>query len=190
MARRIIYLIRNGQYDTTEHSQEGALTNVGRGQARLTAEAIRDLRIQHVFCSPHRQVVQTAMILSNAMGLELVETELLRQYDSLMNDRRGTGELQLDIEAIEADEHQLEDAFLALFQTPDKGEENISEAVICHGNLIRDLICRATNVNPASWAHMLINNCGISCVSVEADGRIELQAYNDVRHLPDAYRTE
>lgn len=188
MSRRILYLIRNAEYNRTQIDREGnaPLTERGERQAKLTGQALKDLPIQQIFVSPHQQTIETAEIISQSMNdADLVIRFELSQYSSIDNNH-DTKSLK---PKISSEEEQLEKAYRQFFVPPDEGDE-VHQILISHGNIVLDLICYATQVNPEIWAHMLINNTGICIVSIDSESEIELVAFNDVRHLPGDIRTE
>lgn len=188
MPKRFLYLIRNAEYNRAQVDKEGnaPLSERGERQARLTGIAIKDLPIKHIFVSGHQQTIETADIVSQQMNsdVEVVIRLELNQYSSVENNH-DTKSLK---PKVDAEEEHLEKAYLKFFVPPEDGD--IHQALISHGNIVLDLICYATQVNPQTWAHMLINNTGISIVSIDEESEIELVAFNDVRHLPGDIRTE
>ena len=194
MAFRIVYLIRNGQYDRDQIDPvdeiSAPLNENGRRQAALTAQAIRDLRVGGIHYSPYQQMLETAETISKAFtGVESAESRLLRQYDSLTHMPGDT--LHPDVVRLLAasQKKQLDQAFTTFF-SPNTDETEKQHVLICHGNIIRDLICKAIGVAPESWAHMMINNCSISSVAISPTGEKHLAGFNDIKHLPEALRTE
>lgn len=192
MAARILYLIRNGQYDRDTRSLEeagGPLTEAGRDQAGRTALALRDLPIRAIYCSPYRQSQETAAFFAEALPQALLEeSNLLRQYDT-MQDVDSTFHPDILARALAFKKRHLARAYEHFFLLPDE-DANLHEVIVCHANIIRDLICRAIGVQPETWAHMIINHCGISCMRITAEAAPELVVYNDVSHLPDSLRTD
>ena len=193
MGQKIVYLIRNGQYDRDNvdpiDETSAPLTKTGREQAALTAQAIQDLPIESFVHSPYQQMIETVDILARPFGeIERDESRLLRQYDSLTQMPDST--LHPDVVRLmaESQKKQLDQAFATFFSPAEDGDEQI--ILVCHGNIIRDLVCRAIGVNPESWAHMMIHNCGISSVVVSPNQQMELVGFNDTTHLPDALKTE
>jgi len=185
MAKRFLYLIRNGHH-ARQDDGEGPLTAIGQRQVAITVQALRGFPFEALYYSPHLQVEQTAQAFAQAFNLEAQQTNLLRQYDD--QTKFSTLTRNMLMSAFQAQHDQIEDAHATFVVSP-SGEAEQHILLVCHANIIRDLICRALNVSPASWAHMLINHCGISCLSIEAD-HVELLSYNDVNHLPDSLQTE
>lgn len=184
MPTRNLYLIRNGQYlDDTDN-----LTELGQRQARLTAQAMRHLKLYALDCSPYPQVVETARLVGEPHDIRVKQTALLRQYDSLRDIKLRTAEIFFNEDDIDIQKTQLEIAYQTYFY-PANELDDTHEILICHANIIRDLICRAIGVNPETWAHMMINHCGISVVTIDAQGDVQLLEYNQVHHLTEEIRT-
>jgi len=188
MPRRILYLIRNAEYNRTQIDKDGnaPLTERGERQAQLTGHALKDLPIERIFVSPHQQTIETADIISQNMNdTELVIRFELSQYSNIEN-THDTKSLK---PKVNSEQEHLEKAYRQFFVPPD-ALNDVHQVLVSYGNIVLDLICYATQVNPEIWAHMLINNTGISIVSIDSEHEIELSAFNDVRHLPGDIRTE
>lgn len=180
MPKRYLYLIRNAAYVLDSPPK---LTDLGRAQALRTMQALRHLPIKAMWCSPAAYSVETASILAEGFAkLEPTPTIVLRQYQSADLIANDFSDLELD-EAGQQSADQMA-AAQAQFFAPVTADEQLM--LVCHGTLIRDMICMAMGVNPQSWAHMLIHHCGISCLSLDDDGIAELMVYDDINHLPDA----
>ena len=185
--RRIIYLIREGQADPGA-VEEAPLSEIGVQQATHTAHALRDLPIRAIYCSPRLSSLETADIIALEFADIVARPDpVLREIEQAFS--------PLDIDPLSPEEipeasdylAQVEEAFDAYFWPG--GDEEEQEVLVCHQDMIRELICFGLGVHADSWAHMLFNHCGISCVSIEQDGTVELVAHNDVKHLPEQLRT-
>lgn len=188
MPKRFIYLIRNGHYETDDRTAGGSLSSIGRQQARLTQQALKHFPVQVVHCSPYPQVIETAETISRAYtNAPVKQTDILKQYvgADMLNDTLSKENV---IDALANQKQQLGMAYGRFFQPVEEADRH--EIIVCHANIIRDLICLALGVRPESWAHMIIHHCGISSVSIAEDGTSELLDYNNVNHLPDALQTE
>jgi serine/threonine-protein phosphatase PGAM5 len=64
MDRKVLYLIRHRQYMYDATSGEGSLTDLGREQARLTAQRMHMLPISAIYCSTLQRAVETADIIA------------------------------------------------------------------------------------------------------------------------------
>ena len=58
--------------------------------------------------------------------------------------------------------------------------------IVCHANVIRWFVCQALGVNPeGTWGRMRCNHCSITEISVDAQGNLQLGAFNQLGHLPE-----
>jgi serine/threonine-protein phosphatase PGAM5 len=188
MATRTIYLVRHGQHGS-ENDQgdtlEGGLTPIGVEQAKLTARRFRSLPISAIYCSTLRRAVETAEIIAR----EFPDVPLQRS--------RGLQECypcvppippyiecfaQVPAEEIAQGKEQAEKAFDRYFKRARGNDKH--ESLVCHGNLIRYLVCRVLGAQPEAWGRMDMCNCGINTVLIKPDGRLILVSHNDVGHLP------
>ena len=77
----------------------------------------------------------------------------------------------------------LETILKRYFQLPRRSTRH--EVIVCHGNLIRSLVCRVLGARLTAWRKMGTANTGITRFVVFGDGNVGLSRYNDVGHLPE-----
>lgn len=89
-----LYFVRHGESEAnTRHvisNRESPfrLTDLGRGQAKVLAERLRDIPFLAIYSSPVRRARETAEILSRALHVPYEVTEALREYDcGILEDR-------------------------------------------------------------------------------------------------------
>jgi serine/threonine-protein phosphatase PGAM5 len=74
-------------------------------------------------------------------------------------------------------------------------DANVSEleeeyiVCICHQNIIRYFVCRALQLPPEAWLRFRGSNCGITEIIISDDGRVSLEKFADVGHLPITHHT-
>ncbi|MBA3470067.1 MAG: histidine phosphatase family protein [Herpetosiphonaceae bacterium] len=191
MAQRILYLVRHGQYDSQTRTADklgGRLTELGRTQARLTAERLRNLPIATIHHSTLRRASETANIIATAVdAVPLRPARVLWECLPCIPPHLTQQFAHLSEAVIERDALQAERAFERYFKAA--AQVTRHEIIVCHGNIIRYLVCRALQVPIESWANTDIHNCGISEVAIESDGRMMLISHNDTGHLPYDLRT-
>ena len=56
--------------------------------------------------------------------------------------------------------------------------------IVCHQNVIRYFVCRALQLPPEAWLRFRGSNCGITEIIISDDGRVSLEKFADVGHLP------
>lgn len=195
MATRVVYLVRHGQYKhlsykgTNAHltmdqinQLDGGLTDLGVRQAMFTARRLRALPITGMYCSTLPRALQTAEIIAEtfpqvqlhrSVGLWECIPSVPPEFSHHFSDLRLEDRLQGKRRAAKIFEQYFK---------PARGEDKF-EVIVCHGNLIRYLVCRALSVSPDAWLYMYTYNCGISQVLVRGEHEVRLVAYNDVGHL-------
>lgn len=188
---RTLYLVRHGLYDENDPRDEAigkGLTDAGREQARMTGERLAAMGISFdtLWASPFTRARETAAIIAESLpGLaprlapELAEcTPVTRRAD-----------IMADLAPGEADTcgAQLERAFARFFIPSAAGDRH--ELLVCHGNVIRWLWCRALGVDTAAWLGMAIANCSVTVIQVKPDGACKLYVYGDASHLPIELQT-
>ena len=193
MGQKIIHLVRHGHYapsEATADPLEGSLTDLGREQAALTAQRLRQCPIDRIHYSSMRRAAETASILATAFPeVPLHSSELLWEFRwwKVFTDATQTLSDE-ELEQIEQTKQRIETAFRRYF-TLSATEMEQREILVCHGNIIRYFICRALQTSVESLSSMESANCGISSLAIESNGRLMLLAYNDVGHLPIAKQT-
>lgn len=197
MATRTIHLIRHGQYHTKPDTEvSGSLTDIGREQAALVGAALIDVPLSEIHCSSLRRAEETAEIICESIpGMQANSTELLWELVPTipphLEDYFEALSLQnpeFSIEKVPENRLKADTAFQQFFIPAGTESDNI--AIVCHGNLIRYLVCQALAINPDKWSNMYINHCSLTRILVEEDGNMILVSYNETGHLPLHLRTE
>lgn len=86
MDKTTIYLVRHGQTEeNTAHILQGhmpgTLTPLGEEQARQLRDRLKGETFDVLLCSDLRRCVKTAEIINGAMGMQIIQTPLLRERD-------------------------------------------------------------------------------------------------------------
>ena len=180
-----LYLIRHGDYDSDDRRDSDAgkaLNPLGREQARLVGERLAALPVtfDSLHASSMRRARETAEIVSGLLDLPVQLATDIRECTptAWREDIRA----KLDPREAAACEAQLEAAFAHYFEP--SPERDSREILVCHGNVIRYLVCRALGVDTQAWGGMTIANCSITVIEVRPDGDLRLVAFDDVGHLP------
>lgn len=174
MGTRTLVLVRHGQYDTNDG---GRLTPLGREQAKATATFLGKLSFDAVWASTLPRAKETAAILTEPLG------ECRVKCSRLLCEGMYTKVEGYDIspEERQSDCARADRAFALLFK---KSRRDRTELVVCHGNLIRYLVCLALDVPYARWMRMTSHHCAITRMLVRSTGSIRLCSYNETGHLP------
>lgn len=183
--KRILYLVRHGNFDSETRPADGlggSLTTLGRRQARLTAKRLSRLPIDAIYHSDLRRAAETAAIIAEQFpAAPFRMSRLLREcvpgaplvfpeyFQSL-----PPAELQRD-------RAQAERAYAKFFRLNRRGERR--EVLVCHGNLIRYLLSRVMQAPPEIWGNLDVRQGSVSEVELQAEWQ-RVNAVGDVGHMP------
>lgn len=187
---RTIVLIRHGEYQHGDSSvDEGELVALGRQQSRLVAERLDAMPIEwdSIQASTMSRARQTAEIMSAWFpDLNLTLHDDIRECT--MATRRQDIMEELEPGEATACEETLEGAFARIFRPATQGRDEF-DIVVCHGNIIRWVVCKVLEVEPEAWLQMSVANCSITVVQVRADRSMKLISFADSGHIPYAMTT-
>jgi serine/threonine-protein phosphatase PGAM5 len=188
---RTLYLVRHGLYDQDDPRDEAigqALVPTGREQARLVGARLASLGVRYtaLVTSPLTRARETADIIAAALpGLApAIEPDLAECTPPTWREDVAR---TVAVEEAQGCRDRLERAFGRLFVPSPDGDRH--EILVCHGNVIRWLWCRALGVEPAAWLGMTIANCSLTVIQVRPDGSCKLFLFADIGHLPPALQT-
>lgn len=174
MGTRTLIFLRHGQYDA---ENGGVLTPLGREQARLTGRYLEPLRFDLIWSSTLPRAKETADIVADHLGgMRVRHTGLLREglYTKVEGYKVPASERRED--------RARADAAYAKVVRTSRAER--LELVVCHGNLIRYLMCRALHTPVVKWLRMTTSHCGLSRMVVRDTGAVRVVSYNETSHLP------
>ena len=170
--------MRHGQYLVDDG---GKLTELGREQARLTgrwlSERLDGQRVDALWSSTLPRARETASIISESINHSKIRSvgvlregmySKIRGYDIPPSERRE-------------DRVRADAAYARFFRT---SRADRFEIVVCHGNLIRYLLCRAIEVPVVRWTRLNSNHCSMTRIIVRDSGTIRVVSYNETAHLP------
>ena len=182
--RRLIF-VRHGQYDEVA---TGALTPLGRKQAARTAAALRRLEVNAIWSSTLLRAKETATIVAAKQPrARLRRTNLLCEVVPTMLPPKLARRFFVDGHTAKRDRKRADLAYEKLFRA---ARQERTEIVVCHGNLIRYLVCRALGIEPKLWMRLDSTHCGLTEFRVLPRGIVRVVRYNDVGHIPAPMRTE
>ncbi len=189
MAKKLIILVRHGQYHSASSKGLEKLTVLGRRQAKLAAKRLKENKINRFIHSSMPRAVETAAIIKKELNYRgsYESCNLLREcvpgFPKALRKKYG----YTDTKKLTKNIKQAEGAFKKHFKSPRK---NSVEVLVCHGNVIRYLVCRTLEIDTINWRLLDIQQCGISIVEVRSKGtkRI-LVSHNEVGHIPKKDRT-
>lgn len=183
MTVRHLYFIRHGEYEPSESG--GVLTALGREQAALVANAFNGIPVASITSSTLSRAEESAEILgkalrhkrlhSNEILMEMLPTAMPEQHVPLAWRREGRANI---------------DAIIERYFTLSRSVRH--EVFVCHGNLIRALLCTIMGVRLSLWWHLPIYHASITRFAVEEgpDGiERKVVSYNETGHIPYARRS-
>jgi serine/threonine-protein phosphatase PGAM5 len=180
MSGRVLYFIRHGQYES-EGPGAGLLTALGRKQARHLGRHFQRSPIDAISSSDLPRAVETADIMADTMGISSVRRHrVLREVIPA----RVLG-MNVSRQKVLDGQKRIERVVTRFFKTSRQPRQEI---VVCHGNLIRALVCSVTGAPMSRFVHMLTHHGGVTCFAISKRGA-RLVAYNVIEHLPMPMRS-
>ncbi len=178
---RVLHFVRHGQYEPTPAG--GVLTPLGRRQAARAGKRLSDLAGARLYASDLSRAQESAALIAEQMGAVKVVTKRdLRECTPT-----GIRGMKVSLAKRAAGRDQVDRLCEALLKPANRPRRDI---YVCHGNLIRAIVCRVLGARPTAWMSFGTHHCGITTVTVRASGRLVVTAYNDVGHLPSSMQTQ
>lgn len=193
MSKRYLYLVRHAQYDLSKRD-DGELTPRGQEQALSVALALREMRFTRIINSPILRAVQTADII--AALFPWITREVDERLSECIPAVPDSYREYFNHHYPDLSDDQMDDcagtlqAFYREYFQPPANDRDEYVMIVCHGNVIRYLVSQALESDSRFWMRMLINNCGLSRISVDRDGHTFVISHNDIGHLPQHLLTE
>lgn len=182
-----VYLIRHGMYDRDDSVANvdlvTGLNKLGHEQSTLTGKRLATLpvKLRSLVTSHYLRAVETADDIGAVLGMKPV-------VDTLIHECTPRYEVRPEYRQTDSEEEQaaceanLNAAFARyLVPTP---EADTHDALVCHGNVTRWLVCKAMGIDLLRWQRMTIANASLTILAVYPDGQIRLAAYSDTGHIP------
>ena len=63
-------------------------------------------------------------------------------------------------------------------------QEDSTEIIVCHANVIRYFAMRALQLPPEAWLRISLKNGSITLLSISPRGKVSLRALGDAGHMP------
>ena len=180
MRTRFLHLVRHGQYERgPERLTELGVLQVQAAGARLARSPVDSLR-----SSVFPRALESAGLIAPFMpDARRSKSRLLVEHTPGPPRRREPPPHYTDLPEAKRERwvKQLERAF-AVFVRPPR-ERVVHEVIVCHGNVVRALICRAMDLEPGTWWDLRCpDHASISTIAVSQAG-VRLVSFNDVGHL-------
>lgn len=183
MGTRTLVLVRHGQYST---ETGGKLTDLGREQAdftgRFLGKQLAEERVHALWSSTLPRARETASILATSLS-ELKPRAVSVLREGMYSNVKG---YEVPAEERAEDRARADAAYEKFFRMsrPDR-----LEIVVCHGNLIRYLVCRALHAPILRWTRMNSSHCSLTRILVRDTGAVRVVSYNETGHLPTKWVT-
>lgn len=180
---RTVWLLRHGQESPDRPPPLGGhLTELGRRQAQKAAERLALLPIRRVVASSLHRAAETARIVTAALpGLEIEYTEELWECVPAIPPHLAEHFTHLSADTVAADRARLDRAFQRYFVDDTRDGMTL---LVCHGNVIRYLLCRVLEIPGEEFARFDIFNCGLCRVDWKSQLGRQITGLNDAGHLP------
>lgn len=204
---RHIILVRHGQYEMgPEKDEERVLTPLGRRQALQTGHRLavmsrggmgglderfdQPCRIKAIRVSDMARAKETASLIASMLpGVPVSDP------DPMLNEALPAPIIpaRADVpdaeQEIDANRERIEEAFHKYVHRAtaplegDVGTEQEFEIIVCHGNVIRYLFCRALQLPPEAWLRFSTFNCSLTYLVVHPNGYVHARMMGDTGHL-------
>lgn len=185
MANRFLYLVRHG-----EAIDDGALSEAGERQARLTGERLRGVPFAAIHHSPLPRAARTAALISaHHPDVPVHASELVGDYLPSVPDAVPPvyKEFLAQFSAAERNSGPpLAAAALARHARPVDADRH--ELIVTHNFLIAWFVRDALDAPDARWLGLNQGNCGVTVIRYRADRPAQLLVHNDLGHLPPELR--
>lgn len=205
-----VYLLRHGQTDWNRDricmgQSDIPLNALGRAQARLAAERLRDCPISHIYSSDLQRTVETARPLAEALGLRIEtdagfreldygtwqgipQDELPKRYPDAFREDRHLDPLKFHPDGGERVQDLYERVTDAFERIVDD-HPSASLAVVAHGGVVRCIanavLGRGAHASDGTFYSLgfAVSNGGVTLVRVPEAETPQLIYLNDTCHL-------
>lgn len=186
-ATRHVILIRHGQYVASDDDRFRILTDLGRQQATITGQRLKDLglKFDKMVISTMTRAQETGSLIGESLpDVEKANCSLLREGAPYPIEPKSSVWSPLE-RTYFRDNPRIEGAFRKYIHRADpKQTEDSYELLVCHANVIRYFVCRSLQFPAEGWARMSIAHCGLTWLSIRPNGRVSLRGLGDIGHLP------
>jgi probable phosphoglycerate mutase len=195
-----LYIARHGETEWNlaqklQGYQDSPLTAKGHHQAESLATALNNRQITRVYSSDLGRAMQTARVVAEHLGVELIIDARLRERnfgilegktkaelgESLLQERFRSHDPDYVIPGGESF-RQVYDRSVACLEELAEQNGHAAFAVICHGGIVSGAFYRTLELPLNHPRHFSINNASVNRISV-VDGTWFLDIWGDVSHL-------
>ncbi|XP_049879568.1 serine/threonine-protein phosphatase Pgam5, mitochondrial-like isoform X2 [Pectinophora gossypiella] len=187
-ATRHLILIRHGQYNVSgETDKERVLTELGRRQAELTGERLKNLDIKWdlLVRSTMTRAQETAELIAKHLPEDLlVKNCQLIEEGAPIQPEPPVAHWQPELKFFQ-DSARIEAGYRRYFHRapPDQAKDTYT-LLVCHANVIRFFVCKALQFPPEAWLRMSLNHGSITWISILPSGNVVLRCMGETGHMP------
>ncbi|XP_024083857.1 serine/threonine-protein phosphatase PGAM5, mitochondrial isoform X2 [Cimex lectularius] len=187
LAKRFIILIRHGQYHTDGKTEsEMKLTELGREQARMTGQRLKELGIRYtkLIHSPMTRARETAEIIHEFIpDVPTEECPLLEEGSPI--EPEPPSKTWRPPHYYHQDGARIEAAFRKYFHRASPHQEKDTyEIIVCHANVIRYFVCRALQIPPEAWLRFSLRHASMTSIIIYDGGKVSLRSFGDAGYMP------
>lgn len=178
-----LHFLRHGQFSPSpDGSGDGLLTAIGRRQSRRTAARLCAANIAKIYCSDLERAKQTAEIIAVRFpGISVKALPILREILPT-----GASGRRVPLAKRRLGKQRLQQVLEQFFSRSPRSGDTL---VVCHGNLIRAVLCQILEAPITKWYQLGTFHCGITTFRFGENGQIGVGCFNDTGHLPPALLT-
>ncbi len=182
-----VFLVRHGAFDRNDGLSEltdNPLNALGHEQARRLGERLADMNVPFTrfATSDFLRARQTAEDIGAVLHRHPDVDTLIRECTPTPEHPEYT--TYHSPEDIAHCVESLEAVWSRYFAPTPQGDT--WDLLVCHGNVIRWLVARATGADERHWYANDIANASLTVIAIRPDGSMRLVTYSDVGHLPPA----
>jgi len=193
MPKRILYLVRHGEYEVSTPETEapdGLLTEKGRAQAKLTGQRLKNLPLHAIYFSNLQRAIETGSYITPFFPqLNPCSLPILRECLPCLPVHIEERVVAARQKPINYGIEKARQAFETFFKAPE-GDNDQCEVIVSHGNLIRYFLAKSIQAPCESWVNIKIYHASISEVHISRAGVQKLVRLNDTAHFPDHMCTD
>jgi len=201
MGIKYLYLIRHGNFkDLIENNSipnelekwiekltfyDGGLSDKGIQQAILIGNRMNFYPIDKIYCSSLPRAKETAERIAETINRK-IKIEIVPELMECMpwatiekSDQWGDGLTLADIGV----HLKHANSGLTKFFVPTTSDKDEHEILVSHCNTMRYWITSLLGLETDNWIDFSINNCALSVVEIQQNGKTRLKSLNDTGHL-------
>lgn len=186
-ATRHLIFIRHGQYVMNDTDEERYLTELGREQAQLSGQRLKELNFPYdkIVYSTMTRATETAKLISKYLpNVPMEKCDLIREGAPIPPEPPTSGWRPSKAQFHE-DGSRIEAGFRKhVHRAPPEQEKDSYEVYVCHANVIRYFVMRALQLPPEAWLRLSLHNASLTFITIRPSGRVSVRGVGDSGHIP------